>query len=83
MSMNVTYQAVVELKIDEGKDRGLLAGLLRWQLANEIYPVFTPLSGNGQLHAYYLPEDATKVLEWLKRVGKILDELTEYDEVKE
>lgn len=79
----VTSQTLVQIRIrgyDQSQpgdhlprvldDEGLVAEFLKWQCQQDFYAVHTPYSGAGGLMAYYEPDDAEKVLAWLKEHNK-------------
>jgi hypothetical protein len=51
-------------------DDGLVGEMMRWEHSQKIRPVHAPHSGGGARLAYFEPEDAEKVLAWLKEHNK-------------
>lgn len=47
-------------------DDGLIAKLLAWCMQKQLYAARIQHVGGGALLAYYFPEDATKVIAWLR-----------------
>ena len=48
-------------------DDGLIRRLQEWGLEEEVYSQYTFRAGHGAYDALWAPEDAVKVLSWLKK----------------